>query len=226
MTAFRLMGSALLLSLPLLGHAQATEFAPRYYVGLAAYSSGYQRLGGNYYQSTSIPVQLILGYQLRPRLAMQLGVTYSGNASDYAGIGSYYYHTPATPYYYDYTSHSTWRNTSLTVLARYTLTRKPTHHVQFDALGGLGVEIQRISYSEVRNEFDSTRTIFTRSDFSSRYKENNLLLTAGIGTRYRFSKHLEALLDITFNQGVWGSLPSRRLTSATALGLRYRFGQR
>ncbi|MDQ2794220.1 MAG: hypothetical protein M3Y12_09455, partial [Bacteroidota bacterium] len=55
--------------------------APRFFVGLAAYSSYYQPLGGLSLANRSsvrVPLQLVAGYQLRPRLAVQVGVAYSG----------------------------------------------------------------------------------------------------------------------------------------------------
>ena len=228
MTALRLLGSALLLSCPLLARTQSAETPPRYYVGLAAYSSDYQSLGGGYYRSTTVPVQLTLGYQLRPRLALQLGAAYSGNSSRYAGAGQYYgTPTPQFPYsYYDYTARYSQRVTSVTLLARYALTRQPTRRLQFDLLGGVGLEITKRNYSEIRTSTDSAQTVSNTSYPESHYTSTDVVLAAGIGTRYRFSRHLEAALDVTLNKFLFGQRIYSNITSATALGLRYRFGQR
>jgi hypothetical protein len=228
MPTLRLAGCALLLSLPLASRAQSAEALPRYYVGLSAYSGTYQVLGGNYLEGTTVPVQLTVGYQLRPRLAVQLGAAYSGNSYDYAGTGRYY-SSPAylAPFfYYDYADHTTRRNTSVALLARYTLTRQPAHHLQFDLLGGVGLEVQKYNYSEVRTDSDSARTVSKTNYSDRRYTGKEVLLMAGIGTRYRFGQRLEAVLDVTFGKSLWGELTNSRLTSTTALGLRYRFGRR
>jgi hypothetical protein len=82
-------GLLLAASLPAL--AQTTpDAAPRFYVGLGAYSSYYQALGGLSQASRSsvrLPLQFVAGYQLRPRLAVQVGVAYSGTTNDYAYEG-------------------------------------------------------------------------------------------------------------------------------------------
>lgn len=227
MTAFRLVGCALLLSLPLLGHAQTTEFAPRYYVGLAVYSSDYQRITHNYKGGVSVPMQLTLGYQVQPRLAVQLGIAYSSTSYNFDYNGRYYYPTPEPklPYYYSYSTHGVLRNMSLGVLARYTLTRKPTHHVQFDVLGGLSLDHARESFNRTHTDIDSVQTVIATTYSEERYTDTNFLLTAGLSTRYRFSQRLEAVLDVTlsrsFLRGQYSGYPG-----STALGLRYRFGQR
>ena len=92
----RLVCYAVLLSAPLLGRAQTAPVVPsspdpapapvyRFYVGLGAYTSRHERLGTRFDGGFAWPVQLTLGYQLRPRLALQLsGVTTS---AEYARTG-------------------------------------------------------------------------------------------------------------------------------------------
>jgi len=68
----------LLLVSPLACFAQTPDAAPvpRFYVGLGAYSSYYQPIGkSEFYQSNfRLPVQFTSGYQISPRVAVQLGV--------------------------------------------------------------------------------------------------------------------------------------------------------
>ena len=221
----------LLLGSSLAGRAQASEAtpAPRYYVGLAAYSSNYQPLGGNYYSGTRIPFQLTAGYQLRPRLAVQVGVAYSGESYNYFNAGRYYTSAgaAASPYaYYEFQGRSQERNTSVALLARYTLTRKPQHRFQADLLGGFTLERERYSTLATQTYSDSTRANIVTTNSDDTFRSNNLLLTAGASARYRFGRHLEAVLDFTLNQRLTNTRDRyNSLTSATALGLRYRFGR-
>ncbi|GAB3638216.1 hypothetical protein GCM10027422_38060 [Hymenobacter arcticus] len=216
-----------MLSLPLAARAQTADSTPRYYVGLAAYSSDFQPLGGTYYGGTTVPVQLTLGYQVLPRLAVQLGVAYSGNSYRYTNDGPYPMYTtagrPAT--FYTYSGNTSWRSASVSLLARYTLTRKPEHRVQFDVLGGLTLDHDRTHYDNSRTDTDSLQNVIGTVGYNERYSRTNFLLTGGLSTRYRFSQRLEAVLDVTlsrsFLQGQYAGFPG-----STALGLRYRFGQR
>jgi len=90
--------SSLLATAPLFSCAQAAAEAasPRYQVGLTAYSSAYQPLGGSAYRGIHVPVQVVAGYQLRPRLAVQLGVAYSSISYSSFGVGRYL-SAPGTP---------------------------------------------------------------------------------------------------------------------------------
>ena len=206
--------------------AEPAPAAPRYYVGLAAYSSYYQPLGRAYGNTTVVPVQLVGGYQLRPRLAVQVGLAYSGNTIHYAGAG-YYYPTPTTAgshYAFDHTS--TTRVLSASVLARYTLTANPAHRLQFDALGGLSLE-QGWAHSR-GTQTDSLGGSLRTSSFGTRQTGTVLLLTAGLGTRVRLGRRVELFYDLTFNRALTGEAPRPAplgLTGSAALGLRYRFGR-
>ncbi|UOQ99513.1 porin family protein [Hymenobacter sp. 5317J-9] len=232
MLAPRLALGTLLLALPCLSRAQTTEPAPvpKFYVGLGAYGSFYQSLGGRFSNEKGFPVplQLTAGYQLRPRLAVQLGVAYSGFTSRYDVEGYYFTADPAAPEaYYHYTSTSTRRNTSVSALARYTLTRKLAHRVQFDVLGGLTLEHYNgyARGTETQGYVNNLQV----TNFDQRYVQNTLLLSAGASVRYRLTPRFDLNLDYTLNHSVLTGRPSRglnSLTGAAALGLRYRFGQR
>ena len=220
--------ASLLATSPLLGLAQATDLAPapRYYVGLAAYSSAYQPLGGSAYRSTRLPFQVVAGYQVRPRLAVQLGVAYSSTSASSFGISRYYPTTgPTRGVYFDYANQSSAHNASLALLARYTLTRQPAHRLQADLLGGITLEASRYDFSYVNS--DSSQVPVTNR-YEGRGTDWAALLTAGPSVRYRFGRHLEALLDFTLNYDISRAhhLNTSEVTGATALGLRYRFGKR
>lgn len=221
-TAIRPLLAGLLLGAPCAGLAQTF---PHYYLGLAAYSSDYQGLGGSYNQGVRVPVQAVVGYQLRPRLAVQLGVAYSSATASYFGISKYYTGSAAaaSPYaYFIDQGQTTRRNTSVALLARYTLTRQPAHRFQVDALGGFTLELQRLDFSSTRTDIDSTSTHFAMTQTQEQSRRTDLLLTAGISPRLRFGRHLEALLDVTINKAL--TLRTTGLSGAAALGLRYRFG--
>ncbi|GAB3863978.1 hypothetical protein GCM10028824_00910 [Hymenobacter segetis] len=228
---FALGGLLLASALPTLAQtATETPAAPRFYIGLGAYSSYYQLLGGQslaFNSPVRVPVQLTAGYQLRPRLAVQLGVAYSGSTAHFASVGRYY--DPANPTrgtYFDYNATSTLRNASVSVLARYTLTRNPAHRVQFDALGGFTLE--HGSGYERGTRADSLGGALVVSPYGYRTSRNTLLLTAGIGTRYRLGRHFELTYDFTLNKALTNDSPTGQfqgLTRSSALGLRYRFGR-
>ena len=89
--------SGLLLGAALPGRAQTTETPPtrRFYVGLGAYSSLYQSVGYQALSSQSrtgfrVPMQFTAGYQLRPRLAVQVGLVYTNNTYNYDYAGRIY----------------------------------------------------------------------------------------------------------------------------------------
>jgi hypothetical protein len=230
--------SGLLLTLPLLGRAQAvpapeTAPTPRFYVGLAAYRSYYQPLESRHPGVTGllVPLQLTAGYQLTPRLAVQAGLAYSGSARSYSGDGYFYNLNSSRGTYYRYAGNSSVRNASASVLARYALTRRPAHRLQFDALGGLTLEHRR--GTDRGTYSDSLGGRFNASPYDNRAADNTLLLTAGLGTRYRLSSRLDFSLDLLLNRSLNAPAPNpifsnyqSGFSSSAALGLRYRFGRR
>jgi hypothetical protein len=91
------LAAGLLLGSSLIAHAQSGELpaTPHFYGGLGVYSSSHHKLGGWDSGQSRIPVQALVGYQLRPRLAVQLAVAYSGNRDNYAFTTSYSSYYPA-----------------------------------------------------------------------------------------------------------------------------------
>lgn len=223
----RLALGALLLGSPLLSRAQTTEApAPRFYVGLGAYSSSYQSVSGLPNSHIQVPAQLTAGYQWRPRLAVQLGVAYSGSTYHYTYAGRYYSDLISpTATYRETTGADTRRVASVSLLGRYTLTRKASHHVQFDLLGGFGLEQQW--YHRRGTQTDSIQSSFVTSSYDSRNANTALVLTLGPSVRYRFGQRVELAYDLLFSTGLLSNnpYPTGGLTGGQALSLRYRFGR-
>lgn len=223
--------SGLLLQVPLPGQAQTAPDpapAPRFFVGLAAYRSYYQPLEGRPPGVTGFPVplQLTAGYQLRPRLAVQVGLAYSGSSYAYEGSGYFYNLDRPQGTYYRYSGKSNIRTASASVLARYTLTRKPEHRLQFDALGGFTLEYRR--GADQGTYIDSVGGTRNESPYNNRGSDNALLLTAGLGTRYRLHPRFDLTLDLLLNRTLTSPIYSsyqEGITGSAALGLRYRLGK-
>ena len=221
----------LLLATPSISHAQTTTSpatTPRYYVGVAAYNSYFQQLGRKPYSTASfrVPVQLTVGYQVRPRIALQLGVAYSGSTYSYDSQGYAYSEPGIPPVYFRYQGSQTMRTTSISLLSRYTLTRNPAHRLQFDALAGLSLE-HGSGYNR-GTEADSLGGRLNSERFSSRGTQNVLVLNFGLGTRYQLTPRFELDLDLMANSVLPTNSSSRQvqgLTTTSALGLRYRFGK-
>jgi hypothetical protein len=208
--------SGLLLTSPLLTHAQRSESAPtsRFYVSLAAYVSNYLPV---WQTGSLLPVQLTAGYQFTPRLAVQASVAYNGRSNSYAGTS--YDEAGSQPLSsYSYTGQYRQRVASTSVLARYTLTRQATNRWQFDAVGGLALVHTNYASSYVR----TGGTIGTRIEMSD-YRTNNLLPTVGLGARYRILSQVQATSNVLLGLPVTG-YGAREISPSVSLGLQYQFG--
>jgi hypothetical protein len=228
----RLTVAGLLLASPLLSLAQEAAPTPllRFYGGLGIYSGSYHSLGRlrnpagisayTYSKNTfELPVQATLGYQLRPRLAVQLGLIYSGRKSAYTS-GNEYTDANANTIRYRNSNQTTLRHYTASLQARYTLTRKPDHRFQADVVGGLSYDHQYyrgIGSQEYINVSQGT-TVVTNDDNTFPYNES--FLTVGPSLRYRLGQRMEVFYDLLLNQ----SLSHQYNSGSMALGLRYRFG--
>jgi hypothetical protein len=219
--------AGLLLGSPLLSLAQAAAPAslPRFYGGLGVYSGPYQNLGRTNIRDNgyTVPVQATLGYQLRPRLAVQLGLTYS----DYKNKSEYDYdYTDTNNYRVNCNSNSaaTVRAVNTSLLMRYTLTRQAAHQFQVDLVGGLMLIHHQLhlTSTDFYSYIDYPQSPTTTVENDDSYTYNELNVNLGPSFRYRFGQRLEAVGDILFNVPVTGNY--RHLDSSLALGLRYRFG--
>jgi hypothetical protein len=210
-----------LLALPLLGRAQSVSPASdapayRFYVGLGAYTSGIHRLGSEGQgQPFTLPLQATFGYQFQPRLAVQLGVVYSGPQRKYSGSLQ---QPDGTTLLFSSKARNT--ATSISALGRYTLTRTPTHRLQVDALGGFTLLHRTFDGSGFYADSNAPDG-YGRYDLHS--SDYNVLLTGGLSTRYRFSSHFEAVADGTVSTDLRAL---RAVTASASLGVRYNFSRR
>jgi hypothetical protein len=221
------LGSALIGS-SFAGRAQTTDYtpAPRFYGGLGVYSSSHQDLG-SWGDGARIPVQAVVGYQLRPRLAVQLGLAYSGNRNFYDN--SQYIYSGGSPIAYSAGTY-TERSTTTSLLARYTLTRKLQHRFQADLLGGAKFEYS--AYHDKGTYFDNRPATPSATPFDYTSTYTSTLLSLGPSLRYRVASRLDVVYDLTFDLPVLGGNysnsiynPKPSLQATMALSLRYRFGR-
>ena len=162
-----------------------------------------------------------------------VGLAYSGGTAHYPENTLYLNaNTGPNTSYYTVDGDYTRRQASVSALARYTLTANPAHRLQFDALGGLTLE-RASSYSRGTQTNYAAGSAATTSDYSFNHAQNTILLTGGVGARYRLSRHFELTYDFTVNKAlnnrnnVYGNAitGTNTLTTSQALGLRYRFGR-
>ncbi|RSK49927.1 outer membrane beta-barrel protein [Hymenobacter rigui] len=206
---------AALLTTPLLGLAQTiTPEAPRYYVGLSAFTSSNQRQSREIDASKWPPLQLTLGYQLRPRLAVQVSAAYSNSPGSRTANFVDIYGGSAGKYHVDY------RNTalSITALGRYTLTRTLSHRFQLDALGGFTLD--RATYQS-EGFYPASGNPNESIPFRRASDVNQYSLSVGPSLRYRLVGGLEAMAEGTVNMDLRSP---RVVTTSGAAGVRYRFG--
>jgi hypothetical protein len=207
---------AALLSMPLLSIAQSSEpEVPRYYIGVSAFTNFSQRLSRKLDNSIVPPLQLTLGYQIRPRWAVQLSAAYSnspGHSSVETAMDVDL--NPIESYHNDY------RNTALTftALGRYTLTRTLSHRFQLDALGGVTMDYETYQGKGFSSDFISGE----RVSFDRQSHTNHKGLSVGPSFRYRLFSGLEAVGEGTVNVDLRAL---RNVTTSGAIGLRYRFGR-
>jgi len=230
MITSRLLVSSLLLSTPLISLAQDNPAVatPKFYAGLGLYSGSYHSLGRSKSpasittSSTStyqLPVQATLGYQLRPRLAVQLGLVYSSRKNDFASSDEYI-DANADRILFTSNGRSTLRHYTASLQARYALTRKPDRRFQVDVVGGLAYDHQYyrgVGSEEYTNVSQGTSTV-TNRDAMFPYNEASVVI--GPSLRYRFGQRLEVVYDLLLNQ----PLNRQSNSSSMALGLRYCFG--
>lgn len=219
----RIPATSLLLALPLASAAQALPpLFSRLYTGVGIHLNPYS-------DNKNLLPEATLGYQLRPRLAVQASATYpthslggdqlhSGALYSYTGAGGATIYGPAGQQFF------VWRlataGWSASVAARYTLTRQPQRHLQVDVLGGLLLDHLRRSYEDI-TLLDSTRAVIASNEWHTTTTSSWLRL--GPSLRAELGRHFELALDISALKSLnyftrWGV--------AGSVGLRYRWHYR
>lgn len=215
--------SALLLACPFLALAQrpVPPASGRLYVGLGAYLSNFQGISGNSFSGLKVPVQLTAGYQLRPRLALQVSVAYNRPTFDFSTLNT----TDTTPgaliVAHRYEGQSIWRRTTLSGQVRYSL-RQPTRRWQVELLAGYAQEREVYTSYHTYTAIDNTNSVYDSSYSTDNHTYSLNTFTAGLSTRYCFGAHFAAVADglLVGVPNHWSSPPGL----AGSLGLRYRFG--
>lgn len=209
------------------GHAQAVAPAVEFpfFVGAHAFNGTYAvffpRTANR--SGTGSAWQLTAGVNLSPRLALQVGGTYSREVfNDAPSVGTTPTGVPTRGTYYS----NRWTY-CVPVLGRYAVVRFPQPRLQVDALLGASLV--------------GTRVVFGGENFlngqlvSAFYEENkatHVYATGGLGLRYPFGRRFEGVFDWTYSRNLRRTSPGVQqavtgnpwgLTRALGLGLRYRF---
>ena len=200
--------------------------SPRYYVGVhQLYRIGYQVFYSNTPGAVSVhPWQITLGLNASPRLALQLGVSYTTerNQMDPAYTG-----TMLNGDYVDGATDSRQWTYCVPVLARYAMLRYPKPRFQVDGI--LGLTLLGTSYTESAEDRVNGRVVRSYYDEG---KATQLYATVGLGLRCPFGRHFEGVFDWTYNRNFqsaseyvnFNTTGNRYgFTRAISLGLRYRF---
>lgn len=163
------------------------------------------------------PVHVQVGYQISPRLAVQLGV---GRRRRQQYVGS----TTVAPVPGGPASRfeSDWWTTHVPLLGRYTLTSKASRRFKVDVVGGVALVRSRYRYNRTVAQ---NGVVIEQENIDSRVTDP--YLTAGVGTRYGLNRKLALTFDAQLNR-----LPRTVRTdpkesflgySSLAVGLRYTF---
>jgi hypothetical protein len=194
-------------------------------IGLNAYQGNYEVFFPQSPNATGAgPWQLVVDYAVSPRFSIQLAGNYSYNRFI------------QDPYYISFASlgqcldgakeERRW-TCAVPLLARYSVLSSPRHRLQADfIIGGTFLRTHFVSKSEERVNHEVVASYYSEDKVIQAY------ITAGLGIRYSFWRHLEGVFDYSYSRNFrsapeavhlevtgnkWG------LTRAYSLGLRYRF---
>ena len=213
MLVHKLLSASLLAGvLPLVSAAQNTLESPRFYVGvggsmLNGFSAGTSRLFGP---------SLTAGLQLNPRLAVQVGATFTWRTSS----SSYAYVDSGQLLPTVYTNESRTKFITVPVLLRYTFT-PAAKRIQLDALVGLSLLLATSQYT-------SSTTYNNQTQYADPYHYASFRgsLVLGPALRYALSSRValtaEAPINLVLGNS-YGSI-SNLLFYNLQVGARYSFG--
>ncbi|WP_426489601.1 outer membrane beta-barrel protein [Hymenobacter sp. 102] len=210
--------ACLLLSASVHCTAQDTPGFPRLYAGIYASAGNYPIFyprETTSYLIASKPVQVGVGYRFTPQWAIQVGYTGSRQAFHDAGgyIGS-------TGQAVAYDTRDTQRNTALPLLARYTVTRRTSHRLQFDALAG--ITVVWASYHKQGYRTENGATVFQENRAN---RATNAFLTVGPSLRYVLGKHLQLTGAVAVHKSLHKASASPGLGTSVSAGVQYLFGK-
>lgn len=211
------------------GQATAPVVAPRFYVGVQLlYRVSYQV----FYPDTPgsagpHPWQLTVGGNVTPRLALQVGVSYT---REHDHQDPAYSGTMLNGDYVDGSFDSKRWTYCVPVLARYALVRFPKPRLQVDGLVGLtvlGTESHEQAEQRVNGHVVQHRNVLEQA--------TNGYYSVGMGVRCPVGRHVEAVVDCTYNRNFHSASEAinfnttgnqHGFTRALSVGLRYRFNVR
>ncbi|RZK28771.1 MAG: hypothetical protein EOO63_10505 [Hymenobacter sp.] len=252
-TCLRIFLPAAALVLPFLGSAQTSPISqgkatqaipsPRFYVGLAAATGSAASPDGfagtpttpTTRNSISVLPRFTAGWQVLPRLAVQLSAQYAQQNDTYNFVegrvdaNGQVHQLPGS---YGFRFHSV----IAPVLVRYTLINDLARRLQLDVLGGVTFVHRFTQYHNVVNipAPDSTQAPITSVDYDR--SSTGVHLSLGPSLRYRLGSQLEITADVVANylvnngtatvNGYVATTSTTRPSFTSSLGLRYRFGAR
>ncbi|MDJ0364382.1 hypothetical protein QMK33_04405 [Hymenobacter sp. H14-R3] len=227
--------------LPLrLSAAEDATLRPRYYVGVQGGSYNYQvrfdnfdpyaaRPGGfpSFFQragvgSYGVEVKnpyVYVGYQLRPRLAVQLGYqgqAGTGRSESYVLVGAQQILLNASENYQ--------QTLTFPLLLRYAITRQYLQRVQFEVVGGVALSYARVRFSETKYDNGQVKDQFA---FARQTTSGHAIGGLNVGYGFGRRRKLQATAEYVFIQNLQTSFSGFEVLQAGgSLGLRYRFAYR
>lgn len=205
-------------------HAQTapTPASGRCYVGAAFIRNEYLVVSDTRrYVQGARPWEVVAGFQLAPRWAVQLG--YSNRVSRTEATPTSFAFDSSPMYYGDERVIS--RTHAVPVLVRYTALEES--RVQLDLVAG-----STVVFSSVDREYQGVDIDQHKGEMTLQDRTTQKYVTAGFGVRYPLGQHFEGVFDWTYSRNLRGMSTEQRrdlsgnrwgLTRAVGLGLTYRF---
>lgn len=195
------------------------------YVGLGGVAGSYQ-LAVRHENSVLAP-QLVGGFWLSPRLALEASLTLSHDHTDQSSVGIYVRSDSARPAAVRpavFRSVHQQRTQALAITFRYALLPRPEQRLQFDAL--LGAAPVHSDVYGFNATYDQATLATVRNAPYVRYDLTGGCLLLGPSLRYRLGPRLHATAEYVANFAPGGQPREarNRLSGTLGLSLRYGFG--
>ncbi|MCA8832166.1 outer membrane beta-barrel protein [Hymenobacter pini] len=181
-------------------------------IGLRAavqrYAVTYSFTGQN--ELTILPVEVVAGYQLTPRLGLQTGLAYRKSSGQDQLLSN--------PDGTVETNSPGFKSFSVPLLARYSLSRQPGNRLQLQVIGGATV---LHSSRTVTQRLVSTGQTYSRPD-----KLTQTQLSVGAGLTKRLSPHWSGAAEMLLNRPTRGHINQSSWLAyySVGLGFNYHFG--